>query len=137
MGIPAHVARPTQSTQKHLALGGGAEARVPAARTGRCGGLTCLLLSAEGPWAGAADRLPVSHHVRRCPGPVPVCVHRPDRNPVRVCVWLLPWLSAECGGTRLDVALTLGQLSSRGRTGGAFVVGVRHGRALRHGPRTG
>src|ERR1700722_16934441 len=36
-----------------------------------------------------------------------------------------------------NVAGPLGQLCSRWRTGGAFALGVRHGRGLRHGPRTG
>ena len=64
-------------------------------------------------------------------------LHGPGRDPLRVCVWLLPRLSEECGWPSLDVAITLGQLCSRGRTGGAFALGVRHGWGLRHGPRTG
>ncbi len=129
MGIPAHIARPAQGTRKDLALGRGAQARVPPACAGRCRRLTRLLLSAEGPWTGAADRVPVSRYVRCCPRSVSVCVHRPGRDPLRVCVWLLPrfsgrmWLAVSRCGYHPGTTLFAGANRWRIRSGRSPPVG--------------
>ena len=121
---------------KTLAVGGGAQARDPAAGTRRCGRLTRLLLSAERSWPGAADRVPVSrlYAVARdrylfafiglivilCGFASGYVLGFPQNVAGRVSMWLSPWDNSVRGGEQVAHSLW------------AFATG----RGLRHGPRT-